>query len=217
MIRSIGYIEAHGLEAEGIYRVSGKLSTVQNIVHSMEKEEEAFEFGPHEEVPAVAGVLKVRDCAVHIPGRRPLTLDSLGSFTCDNYPLRSSRSPPPSTFAPYAIALGAADSCEPYLSRSRGAFTAELATSPETALSNLSRRIGRLSSPQQATLRALCQHLYRVSQRESRNKMGPANLALIFTSVIFGDDDAAALEAAMHGSKVSLAAFSSEIFSLGGI
>jgi hypothetical protein len=35
--------------------------------------------------------------------------------------------------------------------------------------------------------------------------MGPANLALIFTSVIFGDDDAAALEAAMHGSKVSLA------------
>ena len=89
------------------------------------------------------------------------------------------------------------------MSRSRRAFTAELATSPETALPNLSRRIGRLSPPQQATLRALCQHLYRVSQREIRNKMGPANLALIFTSVIFGDDDAAALEAAMHGSKAS--------------
>lgn len=48
--------------------MSGKLSTVQNIVHSMEKEEEAFEFGPHEEVPAVAGVLKVRDYAVQNTG-----------------------------------------------------------------------------------------------------------------------------------------------------
>ncbi|TKA53247.1 hypothetical protein B0A53_04103 [Rhodotorula sp. CCFEE 5036] len=156
--RCIGYIEAHGLEVEGIYRVSGKLSTVQNIVHSMEKEEEAFEFGAHEEVPAVAGVLK-------------LYLRQL-----------------PSPLFPFPAA-------------DRRAFTAELATSPETALPNLSRRIGRLSPPQQATLRALCQHLYRVSQYESRNKMGPANLALIFTSVIFGDDDAAALEAAMHGSK----------------
>lgn len=46
--------------------MSGKLSTVQNIVHSMEKEEEAFEFGAHEEVPAVAGVLKVRGSAAHV-------------------------------------------------------------------------------------------------------------------------------------------------------
>lgn len=89
-----------------------------------------------------------------------------------------------------------------FASRSRRALTAELAASPETALASLSRRIGRLSQPQQATLRSLCQHLHLIAQHESRNKMGVANLAVIFTSVIFGDDDAAALEAAMHGSKV---------------
>lgn len=85
--------------------MSGKLSTVQNIVHSMEKEEEAFVFGAHEEVPAVAGVLKVRDCVVHVPGRHPLTLDPLGSSTCANFPPLSFRSPPPSTFALYDHAV----------------------------------------------------------------------------------------------------------------
>ncbi|GAA5867410.1 hypothetical protein JCM3774_002893 [Rhodotorula dairenensis] len=156
--RCIGYVEAHGLEVEGIYRVPGKLTTIQHIVHRMEKDEASFEFGPNDDVPAVAGVLKLY--------------------------LRQLPAP-----------------LFPFPSTDRRALTTELATSPETALASLSRRIGRLSQPQQATLRALCQHLSLISQHESRNKMGPANLAVIFTSVIFGDDDAAALEAAMHGSK----------------
>lgn len=59
-IASIGYVEAHGLDLEGIYRVPGKLTTIQHIVHRMEKDEESFEFGSNDDVPAVAGVLKVR-------------------------------------------------------------------------------------------------------------------------------------------------------------
>ncbi|GAA5990566.1 hypothetical protein JCM10908_003133 [Rhodotorula pacifica] len=156
--RCIGYVEAHGLELEGIYRVPGKLTTIQHIVHRMEKEEEAFEFGPHDDVPAVAGVLKLY--------------------------LRQLPTP-----------------LFPFPSPDRRAFAAEMAASPETASSSLSRRIGRLSPPQQATLRVLCQHLALVARFENRNKMGPANLAVIFSSVIFGDDDAASLEAAMHGTK----------------
>lgn len=39
---------------------AGKLAKIQQLVHRMEKEEEAFEFGPGDEVAAVAGVLKVR-------------------------------------------------------------------------------------------------------------------------------------------------------------
>lgn len=34
--------------------------------------------------------------------------------------------------------------------------------------------------------------------------MGTSNLALIFTSVIFGEDDAATLETALQGTKVGL-------------
>lgn len=79
---SIANVEATGLDQEGIYRVpgafgcisstiacsrqtltAGKLATIQQIVHRMEKGEEAFEFGPNDDPPAVAGVLKVRSAA----------------------------------------------------------------------------------------------------------------------------------------------------------
>lgn len=78
-MRSIANIESTGLDLEGIYRVpgpsrpvpyrkpsqltfvrTGKLATIQQLVHRMEKEEEAFAFGPNDDPAAVAGVLKVR-------------------------------------------------------------------------------------------------------------------------------------------------------------
>ncbi|GAA5951287.1 hypothetical protein JCM3765_002435 [Sporobolomyces pararoseus] len=157
--RCIAKIEESGLDFEGIYRVPGKLATIQQYVHQMEKEEEAFRFGENDDVSAVAGVLK-------------LYLRQL------------------------PIALF------PFSTADRKAFALEYATSPETAISTLMRRIRRLSPPQQATLKALCQHLARIAEHEYLNKMSASNLGLIFSTVVFGEDEGATLET-LQNSKDS--------------
>ncbi|KAL8280542.1 hypothetical protein RQP46_007190 [Phenoliferia psychrophenolica] len=52
-------IEETGLDCEGIYRIPGKLATVQQLVHAIEKNEDSFQFDPREEPATVAGVLKL--------------------------------------------------------------------------------------------------------------------------------------------------------------
>lgn len=97
---------------------------------------------------------------------------------------------------------------------SRKAFASEHATSPETAISTLMRRIRRLSPPQQATLKALCQHLARVADHEYLNKMSASNLGLIFSTVVFGEDEGATLET-LQNSKVRLSQTRSSLILFG--
>ncbi|GAA5836424.1 hypothetical protein JCM11251_007076 [Rhodosporidiobolus azoricus] len=156
--RCIANVDSHGLDNEGIYRVPGKLATIQQIVTRMEKDEESFAFGPNDDSAAVAGVLKLY--------------------------LRQLPTP-----------------LFPFLATDRRVFTADFSAQPETAMAALTRRLRRLSRPQQATLKTVCEHLARVAQCEQVNKMSASNLALIFSTVIFGDDDQATLESAMHASK----------------
>ncbi|GAA5998094.1 hypothetical protein JCM5350_002373 [Sporobolomyces pararoseus] len=157
--RCIAKVEESGLDFEGIYRVPGKLATIQQYVHQMEKEEETFRFGENDDVSAVAGVLKLYLRQLPIP-------------------------------------------LFPFSTADRKAFASEHATSPETAISTLMRRIRRLSPPQQATLKALCQHLARVADHEYLNKMSASNLGLIFSTVVFGEDEGATLET-LQNSKDS--------------
>ncbi|GAA5824616.1 hypothetical protein JCM10212_005045 [Sporobolomyces blumeae] len=159
--RCIAKIDASGLEVEGIYRVPGKLGTIQQIVHQMEKEEETFRFTENDDVSAVAGVLK-------------LYLRQL-----------------PSPLFPFSAA-------------DRKAFAAECASSPDTALTALTRRIRRLSPPQQATLKLLCQHLARVAEHEHVNKMSASNLGLIFSTVVFGEDEGATLETLSNSKDTTM-------------
>lgn len=56
----IGEIDKRGLDAEGIYRVSGRHAIVQTLQHEYEKDEVKFEFRPKDDVYAVASLLKVR-------------------------------------------------------------------------------------------------------------------------------------------------------------
>ncbi|GAA5901632.1 uncharacterized protein JCM6883_000345 [Sporobolomyces salmoneus] len=157
--RCIAKVEESGLDFEGIYRVPGKLATIQQYVHQMEKEEETFRFGENDDVSAVAGVLK-------------LYLRQL------------------------PIALF------PFSTADRKSFASEYASSPDTAIAALVRRIRRLSPPQQATLKAVCQHLARVADHESLNKMSASNLGLIFSTVVFGEEEGATLET-LQNSKDS--------------
>ncbi|KAG6891402.1 hypothetical protein C0992_007626 [Termitomyces sp. T32_za158] len=53
----------------------------------------------------------------------------------------------------------------------------------------LRSKIRRLPAVHQSTLRALLEHLARVAASSERNKMDPKNLAIVFGSVIFGEDE----------------------------
>ncbi|KAJ7356969.1 hypothetical protein DFH08DRAFT_469880 [Mycena albidolilacea] len=52
-------IDERGLEAEGIYRVSGRHAVVQALQHEIERDESKFEFKPKDDTYAVASLLKL--------------------------------------------------------------------------------------------------------------------------------------------------------------
>ena len=53
----------------------------------------------------------------------------------------------------------------------------------------LRSKIRRLPLVHQAVLKALLEHLGRVVAHSEKNKMDPKNLAIVFGSVIFGEDE----------------------------
>ncbi|KAF5384703.1 hypothetical protein D9757_006266 [Collybiopsis confluens] len=55
----IAEIDKRGLDAEGIYRVSGRHAIVQTLQHEYERDEAKFEFKPKDDVYAVASLVKL--------------------------------------------------------------------------------------------------------------------------------------------------------------
>lgn len=53
----------------------------------------------------------------------------------------------------------------------------------------LRSKIRRLPPVHQATLKAIVEHLARIASYSEKNKMDPKNLAIVFGSVIFGEDE----------------------------
>lgn len=53
----------------------------------------------------------------------------------------------------------------------------------------LRSKIRRLPPIHQATLKAIVEHLARIAARQEKNKMDTKNLAIVFGSVIFGEDE----------------------------
>lgn len=56
--KCIARIDAFGLETEGIYRISGRVATVRDMVQEIERTETHFQFKPTYDVHSIAGVLK---------------------------------------------------------------------------------------------------------------------------------------------------------------
>ncbi|KAF9786030.1 RhoGAP-domain-containing protein [Thelephora terrestris] len=52
-------VDKRGLDAEGIYRVSGRVSSVNELRHRIEKNEKAFSFYPTDDIYVVAALLKM--------------------------------------------------------------------------------------------------------------------------------------------------------------
>lgn len=156
--RCIEEIDSHGLDFEGIYRISGKLSITQKLVQRMEKDEENFKFDPLDDPATVAGVLKLYLRALPFP-------------------------------------------LFPFSTAERVAFSATYDSDPALHMASLSRRIFRLPPVHQATLKALLEHLSRVVEHENMNKMGVLQLGIVFSAVIFGEDNGATLDSMMKPSK----------------
>lgn len=53
----------------------------------------------------------------------------------------------------------------------------------------LRAKMRRLPPVHQATLKAIIEHLARIASRSDKNKMDPKNLAIVFGTVIFGEDE----------------------------
>ncbi|KDE08751.1 hypothetical protein MVLG_01205 [Microbotryum lychnidis-dioicae p1A1 Lamole] len=157
--KCIEAVDHSGLQIEGIYRISGKVATVQQIIHEIERDEESFAFRPNDDPAMVGGVLK-------------LYLRQLP------FPL---------------FPVTAAD---------RSTYSADFIKDPDACILALARRIRRLGLPNQATLKALCEHLARVVSFESVNKMTASNLGTIFAPVVFGEEEAATLEAAKRNDHM---------------
>lgn len=72
-------------------------------------------------------------------------------------------------------------------------FVRVLYASSEGHISNnfrlLRSKIRRLPPVHQATLKAILEHLAKVAAHSDKNKMDAKNLAIVFGSVIFGEDD----------------------------
>ncbi|EMD41588.1 hypothetical protein CERSUDRAFT_110164 [Gelatoporia subvermispora B] len=140
-------IESRGLDAEGIYRVSGRHAAVQELQHKIERNEAAFAFNPAvDDVYAVSSLLK--QYLRELP--EPLF----------KYPLQD---------------------------RIQHSEDLEEHTSNNFLL--LRSKLRRLPAVHQATFRAIIEHLSHVAARAEKNKMDAKNLAIVFGTFIFGEDE----------------------------
>ncbi|SCV72588.1 BQ2448_4125 [Microbotryum intermedium] len=177
--KCIEAVDHSGLQIEGIYRISGKVVTVQQIIHEIERDEESFVFRPSDDPAMVGGVLKLYLRQLPFPLFPVSAVESVFEFQG-----------PPTWVLMY------------HSPNSRSTYSADFIKDPDACILALARRIRRLGLPNQATLKALCEHLARVVSFESVNKMTASNLGTIFAPVVFGGEEAATLESAKRNDHM---------------
>ncbi|CDO72738.1 hypothetical protein BN946_scf184990.g21 [Trametes cinnabarina] len=140
-------IEQRGLDAEGIYRVSGRHAAVQELQHKIERNEAAFQFNPTtDDVYSVSSFLKMYLRELPEPVFK--------------FPLQE-----------------------------RIQHTEGFDEHAATNFAVLRSKMRRLPAIHQATLKALVEHLAKVASHAEKNKMDAKNLAIVFGSVIFGEEE----------------------------
>ncbi|KAI9431433.1 hypothetical protein H4582DRAFT_2085110 [Lactarius indigo] len=140
-------VDKRGLDAEGIYRVSGRHSNVQELQHKLERSEEAFSFNSYtDDIYSVASFLK-------------LYLREL---------------PEPLFKFPLQDRIQHSE------------WKADHAANDFVVLRS---KIRRLPPVHRASLKALLEHLSRIAFHADRNKMDAKNLAIVFSPVVFGEDE----------------------------
>lgn len=177
--RCIDEIEQRCLDFQGIYRISPKASIIQRVIHEIEKDEVAFSFKEYDP-PTIAAILKVMILSMQL-NRESIT-------DCILIQLYLRQLPTPVL---------------PFPTSDRIAFSATFSSDSDGHLASLARRIKRLPIPNQLTLKAVIEHLSRVAANHEINYMNISNLAIVFSSCIFGEDSDATLESTMNAGSVS--------------
>jgi len=140
-------MDKRGLDAEGIYRVSGRHANVQELQHKLERNEKTFSFNSFtDDIYSVASLLKLY--------LRELP-ESLFKF-----PLQD-----------------------------RLQHSEDKADHAANDFVVLRSKIRRLPGVHRASLKALVEHLSRVASHADKNKMDAKNLAIVFSPVVFGEDE----------------------------
>ncbi|GBE78437.1 RhoGAP-domain-containing protein [Sparassis crispa] len=144
---SIKEIEKRGLEAEGIYRVSGRHAAVQELQHKIERNEALFSFNPTvDDVYAVSSLLKLYLRGLPEP---------VFKFSLQDR-IQHSEDMEEHLFNNFML---------------------------------LRSKMRRLPAIHQGTLKMIVEHLARVASHSDKNKMDAKNLAIVFSAVIFGEDE----------------------------
>lgn len=180
----IAEIDKRGLDAEGIYRVSGRHAIVQTLQHEYEKDEKKFQFKAKDDIFAVASLMKVCcssiqsiGAAIHIQFSSCIFESYLNQYSGFHYKTAYS--------IPRISVCLFTPSFENW-SEFRCWYTAEHHSNNFALLRSKMRR---LPAVHYATLKALVEHLARVAANSDKNKMDPKNLAIVFGGVIFGEDE----------------------------
>ncbi|KAG9314701.1 hypothetical protein JVU11DRAFT_5510 [Chiua virens] len=139
-------VDERGLEAEGIYRVSGRHAVVQDLQHKIERNEASFKFNRlTDDIYSVSSLLKLYLRELPEPLFRYTNLD-------------------------------------------RTEHTEGRVGDPGS-ISQMRSKIRRLPGIHRETLRAIVEHLARVAALSEKNKMDVRNLAIVFGTVIFGEEE----------------------------
>ncbi|KAK4686696.1 glucosamine-phosphate N-acetyltransferase, partial [Tremellales sp. Uapishka_1] len=152
--KCIAAIDAHGLDAEGIYRISGRHIGVQKIVQAIEVDEEKFLFDERDDVFSITNVLKQYLRELPEPPF-PLPHAERVKHT-ENRGKRSSQG-------------------------SREPADRPIETHVHSNFSVLRGRLRRLPPIHQTTFQAIIEHLGRVQTHSMNNKMDAKNLSVVFS------------------------------------
>ncbi|KAI0271619.1 hypothetical protein BC834DRAFT_860454 [Gloeopeniophorella convolvens] len=143
----IDEVDRRGLDAEGIYRVSGRHANIQELQHKAERNEKTFSFNSYtDDIYSVASLLKLYLRELPEPLFR--------------FPLQD-----------------------------RIQHSEDMAGHAANDFVLLRSKIRRLPPVHRVVLRALVEHLARVAAHADKNKMDAKNLAIVFSPVIFGEDE----------------------------
>jgi len=143
----IDELDKRGLDAEGIYRVSGRHANVQELQHKIERNEKTFLFNSFtDDIYSVASLLKLY--LRELP--EPLF----------KFPLQD-----------------------------RIQHSEDKADHAANDFVVLRSKIRRLPGVHRMSLKALVEHLSRIASHSDKNKMDAKNLAIVFSPVVFGEDE----------------------------
>jgi hypothetical protein len=167
-------VDRRGLEAEGIYRVSGRLAAVQELQRRIEANERAFRFSQSTHPTAAADKDGQSQSQPQFQGQGPVS-DDVDIFIVSSLLKSYLRELPEPVFRfPLADRL---------------AHTADVAEHRAAGFPLLRAKMRRLPVVHFAVLRAVVEHLARVAGRAAQNRMDVKNLAIVFGPVMFGEDE----------------------------